>query len=222
MHSSSISYHPRKIRIRVVLTLYSLYLVHCRYNHYKQRLEKLVEMMLLLTEVANLGNAFSNCDPEKLNNSDSDASIRSGLMRKSSEKSLTLQDKINRSSTMINGVLKTDDPITSYSDSECEEEKTESVINKNSSDENTSTLSMGDKHQPSRSLDDDDEDGHHRTNTGEISNLTELLMDDVEPPIPSVLEPVSKLRQNLSTNARITALLDGWEEPVNKADKIQV
>ena len=209
-----------------------------RYNHYKQRLEKLIEMMLLLTEVANLGNAISNYDLEKTDSPDSDASIRSGLMRNSFQKSYTLQEKINRSSTMINGVLKTDDPIKSYSDSEeGEEEKPISksntddpcstswhgtVSNSNRPDENELMirLSMGDKYQPSETLDEDDEDGHHRTNTGEISNLTELLMDNVEPPIPSVLEPVSSLRQDLSTTARITSLLDGWEEPVNKADKM--
>ena len=201
--------------------------MHCRYNHYKQRLEKVFEMMLLLTEVANLGNAISNYDPGKSDSPDSDASIHSGL-RNSSHKSFTLQDKINRSSTMMIGVLKKDDTMTSYSDSD-EEGDEGKIKSNNNTDALHSNRNPSDDCEPMSTLPgdenrnkDDDDGHHHRNSTGEISNLTELLMDNVEPPIPSVLEPVSSLRHEASTTERITSLLDGWEEPVNKADKMVI
>ena len=41
------------------------------------------------------------------------------------------------------------------------------------------------------------------------------------PPISTVQEPVSGLLHNASTTFRIKSLLDEWEEPVNKADKME-
>ena len=66
---------------------YPYHFLNSRYNHYKQRLEKLMEMMLLLTEVANLGNAISGYDLEGIDSLASDASTRRGL-KNSSQKSL--------------------------------------------------------------------------------------------------------------------------------------
>ena len=236
---------PILSRFRVYLYIVSLsFSQFSRYNHYKQRLEKLMEMMLLLTEVANLGNAISSYDLEKIDCLASDASTRSGL-KHSSQKALYLLDKIKRASNVMSGV--NEEMVTSYSDSdeEDEDEKPKSdstsnehpairserdtltpwhgiVSNSNSSDENQpmNKLPMEETYQLSSALSEDDDDGrHHRTRTGE-SNLTELLMENLEPPVSSVHEPVSGLLHDVSTTARITSLLDGWEEPVNKADKM--
>jgi hypothetical protein len=218
---------------------------YSRFNHYKQRLEKVMEMMLLLTEVANLGNAISGYDLEKIDSLVSNASgSRSGL-KNSPQKSLYLLDKIKRVSTVMRGV--NEEMVTSHSDSdeEDEEEKPKSdsttnehptirserntltpwhgiVSNSNSSDENEpmNKLPMEETNLLSSTLSEDDEDGrHHRSRTGE-SNLTELLIENLEPPVSSVHEPISGLLHDVSTTARITSLLDGWEEPVNKADKM--
>lgn len=179
-----------------------------------------METMLLLTEVANLGIAISDYDLEKIDSRDN------------------LQDTI-RSSTMI-GVLKKEEMITSYSDSDEDDDKEkakyESTTNasnlrswhgirsdSNSSDENEPMhkVPMEETNQLSGIVREDDEDGHHHRNSTLESNLTaELLMDSLEPPVSSVNEPVSGLLHDVSATARITSLLDGWEEPVNKADKM--
>ena len=166
-----------------------------------------MEMMLLLTEVANLGNAISSYDLEKIDCLASDASTRSGL-KHSSQKALYLLDKIKRASNVMSGV--NEEMVTSYSDSD-EEDEDEKPKSDSTSNEHPAIRSERDTLTPWH--------GIVSTRTGE-SNLTELLMENLEPPVSSVHEPVSGLLHDVSTTARITSLLDGWEEPVNKADKM--
>eukprot|EP00970_Alexandrium_tamarense_P009980 scaffold1976_cov187-Alexandrium_tamarense.AAC.9 len=64
-----------------------------------------------------------------------------------------------------------------------------------------------------------------QTNPPEVLNafVEELpALDDTEPPVASVHEPVQGLlRHQASTTIKLKSLLDRWEEPVNKLDKEQ-
>lgn len=198
-----------------------------RYNHYKQRLEKIMEMMLLLMEVANLGNAISDLELKKVQSLDLYECTQSELRKSPHANDNKLQDEL-RSTNMINvfsptiSVFKKGELTTSYSFSDEEGSPNDIPCKRGTDDETMKKIPSNEINldQLSSVLTEDDEDDSpiQFTKNGEII-LTQPLVD-TEPPISSVDDPVSGLLYDASTTARISSLLDGWEEPVNKADKM--
>jgi len=231
-------------------TVLAVYLGKRIYTHYKPKLEKVMEAMILLTEVADLGYAIDDFEFEKV-----DSALRDQTSTRKSMASInpTLQDKM-RASTMIDVVKKhTAESSESDSDEEKIEEESKGTIGStpwnrlragsSSSDEiepmnkvpsqetldNVYSLSSNENEPmdklPSQDTLDNisagDEPVPERTTTEEYINAAELpAVDNSEPPILSVHEPVRGLLHDVSTTTRIRSLLDEWEEPVNKADKM--
>mmetsp|Transcript_32345 Transcript_32345/g.78322 ORF Transcript_32345/g.78322 Transcript_32345/m.78322 type:complete len:1238 (-) Transcript_32345:93-3806(-) len=202
-------------------TILALYLGKRIFIHYKPKLEKVMQSMILLTDVADLGNAIDDFEFERVENRESKKSI--------SGNTSTLQDKI-RVSTMIEAVKKQDDGKI---DSDAEE----GIIDEESKATNESTAwnrlrsesNSSDEHEPveikaSHEFDktlEEKKDASQHTNSGEYLHTEELpAMDNGDPPINSVHEPVRGLLQDVSTTTQIKSLLDGFEEPVNKQDRM--
>ena len=185
-------------------------------------------MMLLLMEVANLGNAISDHELKKVQSLDSYESTQSELRKSPNANDNKLQDEL-RSTNMISvfsptiSVFKKGELMSSYSFSDEEGSPLDAPC-KNLSEENETMKKSASNEiildQLSSALTDDDEDDSpiQYTKNGEII-LTQPIVD-TEPPISSVDDPVSGMLYDASTTARISSLLDGWEEPVNKADKM--
>ncbi|KAL7538906.1 hypothetical protein ACHAXR_008875, partial [Thalassiosira sp. AJA248-18] len=222
-------------------TILALYLGKRVYTHYKPRLEKLMESMILLTEVADLGNAIDDFEFEKVDQ----AADQTESKKSSTRQSTKLTDNI-RTSTM-NAVVKKQNVKSAEPDSDSDEEITEEESKDNtgttwnrlrsgsvSSDENeNSGLNEDDKRPSGNSLDKamanekdaliESENPPPDTTPHEENPQVELpAMGYDEPPIKAVHEPVQGLlSREASTTTRIKSLLDGWEEPVNKADKME-
>ena len=182
-------------------------------------------MMLLLMEVANLGNAISDHELKKVQSLDSYESTQSELRKSPNANDNKLQDEL-RSTNMISvfsptiSVFKKGELMSSYSFSDEEGSPLDAPC-KNRSEENETMKKSASNEinldQLSSALTDDDEDDSpiQHTKNGEI-----IVTQPIEPPISSVDDPVSGMLYDASTTARISSLLDGWEEPVNKADKM--
>lgn len=190
-----------------------------------------MEMMLLLMEVANLGCVILDQELKKSQSLDSYESTQNELMKSPHANDNKLQDEL-RSTNMISvfsptiSVFKKGENImsSSYSFSDEEGSPNDTPCNRDTADENETMKKIPSNEinldQLSSALTDDDENDSpiQYTKNGEII-LTQPHVD-TEPPISSVDDPVSGLLYDASTTARISSLLDGWEEPVNKADKM--
>ena len=220
-------------------TVLALYLGKRIYIHYKPRLEKVIEQMILLTEVADLGEAIDDFEFEKVDNEFNavNSNPKSTPSRVSSRTSSLLTDKI-RTSTMT-AVVKKKNAETSESDSDEDEEDNVEDESKGSGwnrFKDRDDSSIDDNEGPSKdakrpsleslekaaSMEGDNEAAQEPClQAGDVYPIEELPhFSDDEPPIPAVHEPVQGLLREKSTTARIKAMLDGWEEPVNKADKM--
>ncbi len=187
-----------------------------------------MESMILLTEVADLGNAIVDFD---LQEADYHAYERNDSRMLSVNPSM-LQDNI-KASTM-NDIIKRQGSRTSLSDSDAENEENEREENPSespltisstpwnrlrtgsSSSDETGTMKQSRDLEPRdktsvEAKDDDGNDSSHNDN-GEYV-VTQ------EPPIATVQDPLRGVLRDDSSTARIKSLLDEWEEPVNKADK---
>lgn len=190
-----------------------------------------MESMILLNEVAALGDAIDDFEFEKIEREEQPKESR-----KSSAMSARDQMRI---STMAQVAAKKDAENPDGSDSDSDEDE---VIDETRKDEGTTdstpstpmwnrlragsdsssdTKEQMEKVESQESLDKAgaEADVPERASTDEF-----IYPDDdannVEPPIATVQEPVRGLLHDVSTTARIKSLLDVWEEPVNKADKM--
>ena len=213
-----------------------------------------MESMILLNEVADLGDAIGDYEFEEVDTPI--AAERSAATRHST----LLRDTI-RSSTMID-VVKKQNSGDSESDSDEENadegskestpwnllcagspgsESDENEPLKNSVDGGSGGASLDcsseeevteDIKVPSQETTDqvsskvfDDENAPQPATTEEYffaqeEELPTPTMDNVEPPITTLHEPVQGLLRNTSTTSHIKSLLDDWSEPVNKQDKM--
>jgi len=115
-------------------TMSSLYLAKRSYIHYKPKLEKLLETILLLIEVAKMGEAIDDFEFEKMenpieaerNDSKVSASTKHSTRASTRASSAQLRDKL-RTTTMINVVKHT---VKEKSESESDDEESENEESK--------------------------------------------------------------------------------------------
>lgn len=227
-------------------TILSLFLGKRVYMHYKPKLEKVMEQMILITEVADLGNAVDDFEFQKVDNPNEEAAKPS---KNISFRTSQLQDTI-RATTMINVVKKQD---TRAADTDSGDDEAEDLSKGDRTDESTpwnrlrtASASFDEIEEPTVDLTEDiaekipsqeslknlvpkespNENVHERISTETyILQEEEIMPTDgmptEGPPVGTVQEPVSGLLHNASTTFRIKSLLDEWEEPVNKADKME-
>ena len=206
------------IATSVKRTVLALYLGKRIYFHYKPRLEKLMEMMILLTEVADLGNAIDEFDFERENEPKKPSpAIYTDNIRTYSMKSVVTKKDIDWSKSYKE----------QEGDSEDESKRSDisNVWNNLRLEENYSLedeSKMIDKSSSKECIDitmaratQERDDVLHVPTTQAYSELS-----DDKQPNPTRLEPQNSLWE-ASTTAQLESLLDGWEEPVNKADKLE-
>lgn len=191
-----------------------------------------MESMILLTEVADLGNAIIDFERQEM---DSHAHERSDSRMLVINPSM-LHDNI-KASTMSD-IVKRQGLRTSFldSDAENEENEREEIIapsespltlsstpwnrlrTGSSSSDETGTMEKLPEQEPHDNTSDhaqkDEDSASNHIDAGEYSFSPE------EPPIASVQDPMRGVLRDDSSTARIKSLLDEWEEPVNKADKM--
>jgi len=224
-----------------------------------------METMILLTEVAELGEAIDEHEFEFQKVNSQDAPEQRESRKSMSTRASSLQDKI-RTSTMIAVVNKPKmKKVDSDSDEDNSDEESKGSSNLDTSSRAGSTpwnrLRTGSESSgENQPLDEDDrkpsqgslektmasekeifaDDANLKSedtptqgvtleelpflvnaaNTQE-ENLEDLpFMENGEPPFPAIHEPVQGLLRHTSTTTHIKGMLDDWEEPVNKADKI--
>ncbi len=205
-----------------VTSVVSLFL-ECRYNHYRPKMEKIMESMILLTEVADLGNAIVDFDLHEVDHpahERNDSRINTSM----------LQDNI-KASTMID-IVNRQGSKTSFPDLDAENEENEREKITSDSPLTVSSTPWNRLRTGSNSSDDTDTmekvpDQEPRDHTSDIvqkddenDHTGEYLFTEDEPPIAAVLDPLRGVLRDDSSTARIKSLLDEWEEPVNKADKM--
>ena len=213
-------------------TVLAMYLGKRVYSHYKPKMEVVMESMILLTEVADMANAIEDYEFETVDNN-----ARGSTPGKVSNTPAMLQDKI-RESTMLDVAKKKEDTSTANIDFDDDEDiaeepsidnidDTTSTWNKRFADENNSFEDNDDDEPmdkvPSQgSLDKvlPPPRSHDRVSTEQYINTEEMEMPVEGPPVSSIQEPVRGLLHDVSTTTRIRNLLDEWEEPVNKADRV--
>ena len=209
-------------------TVLAMYLGKRVYSHYKPKMEVVMESMILLTEVADMANAIGDFEFETVDNT------KGTTPGKVSNTPAMLQDKI-RESTMLD-VAKKKDTSTANIDFDDDEDiaeepsidnidDTASTWNKRFADENNSFEENDDDEPmdkvPSQgSLDKVLPPSHDRVSTEQFIDTEEMEMPVEGPPVSSIQEPVRGLLHDVSTTTRIRNLLDEWEEPVNKADRV--
>jgi len=211
-------------------TVLAMYLGKRVYSHYKPKMEVVMESMILLTEVAEMANAIGDFEFETVDNT------KGTTPGKVSNTPAMLQDKI-RESTMLD-VAKKKDTSTANIDFDDDDEDiaeepsidniddTASTWNKRFADENNSFEENDevpmDKVPSQGSLDKvlPPPSHHDRVSTEQYINTEEMEMPVEGPPVSSIQEPVRGLLHDVSTTTRIRNLLDEWEEPVNKADRV--
>jgi hypothetical protein len=208
-------------------TVLAMYLGKRVYSHYKPKMEVVMESMILLTEVADMANAIVDFEFETVDNA------KGTTPGKVSNIPAMLQDKI-RESTMLD-VAKKKDTSTANIDFDYDEDiaeepsididDTTSTWNKRFADKNNSFEENDDEEPmdkvPSQgSLDKVLPPNHDRVSTEQYINTEEMEMPVEGPPVSSIQEPVRGLLHDVSTTTRIRNLLDEWEEPVNKADRV--
>mmetsp|Transcript_57437 Transcript_57437/g.121884 ORF Transcript_57437/g.121884 Transcript_57437/m.121884 type:complete len:1390 (-) Transcript_57437:180-4349(-) len=226
-------------------TLVALFLGKRNYVHYKPKLEKVMESMILINEVADLGDAIDDFEFEKVDrwidepdqsqNKKSLALVSTSTRASTSRReSIQLQDKI-RTSTMID-VLQKPKADNTEPDSEEEEEgeeeededtkrwhrlRADSHVEYDSCDEFESPTNASSQKVLNKLCSNVCGDETGLMNTQQDILAEELpAMGDIEPPITSVDEPVQGALRNKSATSQIKKLLDDWEEPVNKQDKM--
>ena len=208
-------------------TVLAMYLGKRVYSHYKPKMEVVMESMILLTEVAEMASAIDGFEFETVDNT------KGTTPGKVSNTPAMLQDKI-RESTMLDVAKKKKDTSTAnidFDDDNIAEgpsidniDDTASTWKRfadinNSFDENDDDEPM-DKVPSQESLDKVLPPSHDRVSTEQYVNIEEMEMPVEGPPVSSVQEPVRGLLHDVSTTTRIRNLLDEWEEPVNKADRV--
>lgn len=189
-----------------------------------------MESMILLTEVADLGNAIVDFERQETNH----YAFERNDSRMLSVNPSMLQDNI-KASTMID-IIKRQGSRSSISDSDAENEENEREELKsgspltlsstpwnrlrsgsNSSDESDTMKKSPDQdpldETPDKAQRNDDIDSDH-------IETEDYLFSQEDPPIASVQDPLRGVLRDDSSTARIKSLLDEWEEPVNKADKM--
>jgi len=240
-------------------TILALYLGKRVYIHYKPKLEKLMVDMLLLTEVAELGNALDDFEFERVD------APEDGDIPRDEKKSLKISEAF-RTSTMQDLVQRQKKDKDESDDEPTDDNKIESVgeqkgitswnrlrtlsngseaernMDKAVDEEETTTETSPPPGRPSvetKSIDSD----FSETETSKVSKPTrsspekadepppmftqenEVYINDlpelenVEPPVSTIQEPVQGVLRQASTTVQIKSLLDRWEEPVNKMDK---
>jgi len=210
-------------------TVLAMYLGKRVYSHYKPKMEVVMESMILLTEVAEMANAIGDFEFETVDNT------KGTTPGKVSNTPAMLQDKI-RESTMLD-VAKKKDTSTANIDFDDDEDiveepsidnidDTTSTWNKRFADENNSFDENDDDEQMDKVPSQESLDkvlpprSHDRVSTEQYINTEEMEMPVEGPPVSSIQEPVRGLLHDVSTTTRIRNLLDEWEEPVNKADRV--
>ncbi|KAL7548908.1 hypothetical protein ACHAWF_012175 [Thalassiosira exigua] len=217
-------------------TIMALYLGKRIYVHYKPKLEHLLKSMILLTEVAELGSSLDDFEFEKLDNTD-DSPEKRESKRSSAARSSSLYDKL-RTSTMNDFVAKkqtTKASINADSDEETvEEEHNDSPNSKKWNRLRSDNDSSSDEDEPfTEGSRVPSQEALQAISERECENdppiadenfvATDNLPaegDEIEPPVATVNEPVQGLLKGTSTTTHIKSLLDDWEEPANKLDKI--
>ena len=203
-------------------TVLALYLGKRVYVHYKPKLEKVMENMIVLNEVADLANMIDDFEFEKIDESKRGKQI--GVSP------TMLQEKI-RENTMLNVVGKQDnnkkaseDRDESYgndaedtAEGECSDEKTPWSRLADGNDSYDEFDSDPIEKVPSQEILDKGLDNNESTNEETVKDQTVPVEG---PPISMVQEPVSLILHDESTTSKIKHLLDDWKEPVNKAAEV--
>ncbi len=185
-----------------------------------------MESMILLTEVADLGNAILDFEFQEV---DYHAYERNDSRVLSVIPSM-LQDNI-RASTM-NDIIKRKESRTSFSYSDAENEENERGENLSESPPTLLSTPWNRLRTGSSSSDEtgtmkQSPDLEPRDKTSDKTNVNDSNHTDngeyiftQEPPIATVHDPLRGVLRDDSSTARVKSLLDEWEEPVNKADKM--
>ncbi|KAL7500365.1 hypothetical protein ACHAWT_008467, partial [Skeletonema menzelii] len=200
-------------------TVLALYLGKRIYFHYKEKVERVMLEMLLITEVSDLSQAIDDFDfveedeqvTRKSSTKDTKASIaqtfKTSTMADIAKKQLGREAELD-SETEEEG--NNDELATSIDDGEdSEEEESSQLLPKNSAwnslRRDTSAQSdVSDVAAP---------DPAHLDKKG-------LEVPEGPPPVQNINEPVRNLLRNTSTTAHIKSLLSVWKEPVNKQDQV--
>lgn len=234
------------ISIALKRTILALYLGKRIYTHYQPKLEKVMEAMILLSECADLGHAVDDFDFERAGSPDGyerrstqlQDKVRATAMTDVVKKSASLSEPDCEDESLDEGIKSrrgsTDhwNRIRTGSYSSDENEPTERVLSQETMSreysqsffenesmdtfpnmETVESVPADDVHIPDHTTSDEYIDA--RNQVGELPAL-----DSTEPPVLSVHEPAQGLLHKVSATARIRSLLDNWEEPVNKADKM--
>lgn len=218
-------------------TVLSLYLGRRVFFHYKPKLQKLLEIMCLLTEVADMGSAIDDIELT-LEEIDVNAGVNDSEARQEERLGPTSKDMLRYEMQK-----KTMKKVARYSDKEAKssdppQERTNStekkgtwnelrINSKNLSDDDESddeksaeqTLTVPSfenlKHTESVAVENSDENRRQGT-------IDEMEIEIGAPPISAVDEPVAAVLQpQASATFQIKSLLENWEEPINKADMVE-
>lgn len=199
--------------------------------------------VILLTEVADLGNAIGDFEFEKVDTPNVGDRIDS--KKSLGSRPSLLQDRIRasamntdiiRASAMNDVLCKKPNAGNTESDSDEEDLEDESKgtnesipwnrlrSGSNSSDEPMEKVpsqeTLDKTLEKVSEVNEEDENNVPQRTTTEDFIFAEEQPANTEPPISTIQEPVRGLLHGVSTTTRIKHLLDDWEEPVNKQDKV--
>lgn len=199
----------------------------CSYVHYKPKLEKVMEQMLVLTEIGDLGSAVDDFEFDKVDNpvaveqSNPIKSLLHDAVRAETSKfELTFSSRaMSASSSFCNKCISClSFPVIavvknqrSTTESDLDEDKAEQEHGVGKETPWKSLRSAG----SNDSSDEPNEVTNEKLDSaeGEMSPSTQE-----EVPVEEVHEPVNGLLRETSTTTQIKYLLDSWVEPVNKQD----
>lgn len=205
--------------VTIKRTVLAMYLGRRIYFHYKKKVERVMLEMLLITEVSDLSQAIDDFEfieeEEKVARKTSTkesiaqtfknttmADIAKSQLRQHSDIAEEDSEEENDS-----GLLSISD------DGEDAEEEKSSPVKPNKPSWNTL------RRETSAQSDTSDVSAPPISPQRGLSDELGSDDPDLPPPVQDINEPVRNLLRTSTTAAHIKPLLNGWEEPVNKADK---